>query len=52
VLAFFDSDKIVDFEFRRKRGDYLLSKKRFLPAQFLASLEQADGLNYASTSTR
>jgi threonine aldolase len=42
AVIFFDSDLAHDFEFRRKRGGHLLSKMRFLSAQFDAYL--TDGL--------
>ena len=42
AVIFFDSDLARDFAFRRKRGGHLLSKMRFLSAQFDAYL--TDGL--------
>ncbi|MCF8533498.1 MAG: low specificity L-threonine aldolase [Reyranella sp.] len=42
AVIFFDSDLAHDFAFRRKRGGHLLSKMRFLSAQFDAYL--TDGL--------
>jgi threonine aldolase len=41
-VIFFDPAKAADFAYRRKRGGHLLSKMRFLSAQFDAYL--ADGL--------
>jgi threonine aldolase len=38
AVIFFDSDLARDFAFRRKRGGHLLSKMRFLSAQFDAYL--------------
>jgi threonine aldolase len=42
AVVFFDSGRVADFEFRRKRAAHLLSKMRFVSAQLLAYLE--DGL--------
>lgn len=42
AAIFFDPDKSLEFEYRRKRGAHLLSKHRFLGAQMQAYLE--DGL--------
>ncbi|WP_437378684.1 threonine aldolase family protein [Inquilinus limosus] len=42
AVVFFDPDKAADFAFRRKRAGHLLSKMRFVSAQFEAYL--ADGL--------
>lgn len=42
AVVFFDPDRAVDFEFRRKRAAHLFSKMRFLSVQLLAYLE--DGL--------
>lgn len=42
AVIFFDRDKARDFEFMRKRAGHLLSKMRFVAAQFDAYLE--DGL--------
>jgi threonine aldolase len=42
AVVFFDTGRVGDFEFRRKRGAHLLSKMRFVSAQLLAYLE--DGL--------
>ena len=39
AVIFFDKDKAADFEFRRKRAGQLLSKQRFISAQFDAWLE-------------
>ena len=42
AVIFFDPAQADDFAFRRKRGGHLLSKSRFMSAQFAAYL--ADGL--------
>jgi threonine aldolase len=42
AVVFFDTTRVADFEFRRKRGAHLISKMRFVSAQLLAYLE--DGL--------
>ena len=39
AVIFFDSEKVGDAEFRRKRGGHLFSKMRYLSAQLLAYLE-------------
>jgi threonine aldolase len=40
AVIFFDTTLAHDFEFRRKRSGHLLSKGRYLGAQFLAWLDQ------------
>jgi threonine aldolase len=42
----------VDFEFRRKRGDHLFSKMRFLSAQLLACLGHGRWLDFACNANR
>ncbi len=39
AVIFFDTTRISDFEFRRKRSAHLLSKMRFVSAQLLAYLD-------------
>ena len=39
AVIFFDTTRIADFEFRRKRSAHLLSKMRFVSAQLLAYLD-------------
>ena len=39
AVIFFDKDKAADFAFRRKRSGHLLSKQRFISAQFEAWLD-------------
>ncbi len=39
AVVFFDTNRIADFEFRRKRAAHLLSKMRYVSAQLLAYLE-------------
>ncbi len=50
AVIFFDKDKAADFEFRRKRAGHLLSKMRFIAAQFDAYLENDLWLNLAAHS--
>ena len=42
AVVFFDRARAADFEYRRKKGGHLVSKMRFLSAQFEAMLD--DGL--------
>ena len=42
AVVFFDPARVADFEYRRKKGGHLISKMRFVSAQFDAMLE--DGL--------
>ncbi len=48
AVVFFDKDKAKDFEFRRKRAGHLLSKMRFVAAQFEAYLEDGTWIKLAS----
>ena len=50
AVIFFDKDLAKDFEFRRKRAGHLLSKGRFLGAQFCAWLEDGHWREIASKS--
>lgn len=50
AVIFFDKDLAKDFEFRRKRAGHLLSKGRFLGAQFCAWLEDGHWRELASKS--
>lgn len=42
AVIFFDRERVGDFEYRRKKGGHLLSKMRFISAQFEAMID--DGL--------
>lgn len=48
AVVFFDPEKAGDFIFRRKRTGHLLSKHRFLAAQFEAYLADDRWLQYAA----
>ncbi|MFT6556884.1 threonine aldolase family protein [Sneathiella sp.] len=48
AVIFFDMEKAVEFEFRRKRGAHLFSKQRYLSAQLEAYLENQLWLKLAS----
>jgi threonine aldolase len=39
AVVFFNPERVRDFEFRRKRAGHLISKSRFVAAQFLAYVE-------------
>lgn len=47
AVIFFDKERAADFEFRRKRAGHLLSKMRFIAAQFDAYLESGLWLRLA-----
>lgn len=48
AVVFFDREKAGDFIFRRKRAGHLLSKMRFISAQFDAYLAEGRWLRYAA----
>ena len=48
AVVFFDKARAADFEFRRKRGGHLMSKMRFVSAQFEAMIEGGLWLRLAS----
>jgi threonine aldolase len=50
AVIFFDRKRAVDFANRRKRGGHLLSKGRFLGAQFTAWLSDAHWLDLARSA--
>ena len=39
AVVFFDTERIADFEFRRKRAAHLISKMRYISAQLLAYVQ-------------
>jgi threonine aldolase len=47
AVIFFDPGDARDFEYRRKRSGHLMSKMRFVSAQFLCSLEDSRWLRWA-----
>lgn len=52
AVIFFDPEKPGDFVYRRKRAGHLLSKHRFLAAQFDAYLAEERWLKYAARANR
>ena len=50
AVVFFDPEKAADFEFRRKRAGHLLSKQRFVSAQFEAYLKDELWLTLAANA--
>ncbi len=52
VIVFFRRELSRDFRLRRKRGGHLLSKMRFVAAQFEAYLEDARWARYAGHANR
>ena len=52
AVIFFDREKALDFEFRRKRAGHLWSKMRFIAAQFDAYLQDDLWLALAAKANR
>ena len=52
AVIFFDTDRIDEFEFRRKRGGHLFSKMRFLSVQMLPWLENGRWIAMAAHANR
>lgn len=52
AVIFFDRERAADFAERRKRGGHLLSKGRFLGAQFAAWLKNGHWLELARTANQ